>query len=291
MKTKAKKVITNDFLSFSSVISRAIIENSSTQLSQRDLEFLLSNKNNNSFVSDHFEDLYFSDTDNKFIDIVRYNIDLLENPNKRAVALAALIRACIKKRPRGVFTFVGHRYDDGRLDIKKPIVDHFLENVAIFNNAVFDNGYQCEAYNNDIFSVKVAADLVYFDPPYFTPNSDNDYVRRYHFVEGLSRNWENIELQQHTTTKKFRSYDSPFARKDQAYLAFESLISIYKNSIIVISYSSNALPTKEEMIEIISKYKSTVDVHEIDHLYSFGNQNHKIGNNSNRVKEYLFIGS
>ena len=43
--------------------------------------------------------------------------------------------------------------------------------------------------------------------------------------------------------------------------------------------------------EIISKYKSKVDVHEIDHLYSFGNQNHKAGNEANRVKEYLFIGS
>jgi DNA adenine methylase len=37
-------------------------------------------------------------------------------------------------------------------------------------------------------------------------------------------------------------------------------------------------------------YKDNVVVHEIDHTYSFGNQNHKTGNKSNRVKEYLFIG-
>ena len=56
-----------------------------------------------------------------------------------------------------------------------------------------------------------------------------------------------------------------------------------------ISYSSNSIPTKQELTDILSEYKSDVQVHEIDHTYSFGNQNHKIGNKSNRVKEYLFI--
>ena len=41
------------------------------------------------------------------------------------------------------------------------------------------------ALNQDVFSLDVAADLVYLDPPYYTPLSDNDYLRRYHFVEGI----------------------------------------------------------------------------------------------------------
>ena len=43
------------------------------------------------------------------------------------------------------------------------------------------------------------------------------------------------------------------------------------------------------MIEILSRYKDNVKLKEIDYKYSFGNQNHKIGDNSNFVKEYLFI--
>ena len=90
--------------------------------------------------------------------------------------------------------------------------------------------------------------------------------------------------------KKFESYKSPFAKKETAYTAFENLFHEFQNSILVISYSSNSFPTKEELITMLSKHKSKVVVHEIDHTYSFGNQNHKIGNKNNRVKEYLFIG-
>jgi DNA adenine methylase len=43
------------------------------------------------------------------------------------------------------------------------------------------------------------------------------------------------------------------------------------------------------MMEMLKKYKENVTVHEIDHLYSLGNQQHRVGNNANRVKEYLFV--
>ena len=56
------------------------------------------------------------------------------------------------------------------------------------------------------------------------------------------------------------------------------------------SYSSNSIPKKEEMIELLLAYKDDVEVVEINHTYSFGNQGHKINNQSNRVKEYIFIG-
>ena len=139
--------------------------------------------------------------------------------------------------------------------------------------------------------LNITADLVYLDPPYYSPKSDNDYVRRYHFVEGLAKNWEGLEIQNHTITKKFKSYPSPFSKRESAFDAFHSLIDRHKNSAIAISYSSNSIPTKEELTNILKEYKSDVKVYEIDHTYSFGNQNHKTGNKSNRVKEYLFIGT
>ena len=105
----------------------------------------------------------------------------------------------------------------------------------------------------------------------------------------MIKNWENLEIQEHTKTKKFKSYYSPFSKKKETYNAFEKLIEKYKDSIIAISYSSNSKPDKEELISMLYKYKDNVEVHEIDHTYSFGNQ--KIGNGSNKVKEYLFIAS
>jgi len=291
MKTKGKHLIANDFMAISYLTAKAIIENSTVTLSEQDMERLFTCNQNNGYISTTFKDIYFSDEDNVFLDKIRFNISLLTDEYKQAIALSALVKACMKKRPRGIFTFIGHRYDDGREDIKKTLEQHFIESVKAFNEAVFDNNTTCKAHNSAIQDLHVVADLVYLDPPYFTPNSDNDYVRRYHFVEGLAKNWEGLEIQEHTKTKKFKSYHSPFSKKEDAYRAFESLIRHYSNTTIAISYSSNCLPTKEEMIQILKKYKNNVDVHEIDHVYSFGNQSHKVGNEFNRVKEYLFVAS
>jgi DNA adenine methylase len=290
MKCMGKQVITNDFLKFSFVTSKAIIENSIDKLDQGDVRFLLSENDNNGFIQSTFRNIFFDDLENSFLDKVRHNISLLENYYDRGLAHSALVRACLKKRSRGIFTFVGERYNDGRVDMQKTLEEHFIEGVEIFNNAVFDNGKTNLSNNKRTESLNVSADLVYLDPPYFSPKSDNDYVRRYHFVEGLVRKWKGIEIQEHTAVKKFKSYLSPFAKRETAYSAFENLFFKHKDSIIVVSYSSNSFPTKEELQNMLGKYKSDVVCHEIDHTYSFGNQKHKTGNLKNRVKEYLFIG-
>jgi len=289
-KCQGKKVLTNDFLSFSYISSKAIIENNLEQLDAKDIKLLLKKNKNNGFIQETYQDIFYTTGENEFLDRVRKNISELECEYKSALALSALVRACMKKRSRGLFTFVGERYDDGRLDMRKTIEDHFLESIFLFNNAVFDNGYKCKAYNKRSEDMKIKADLVYFDPPYYTPKSDNDYVRRYHFVEGLVKNWEGVTIQEHSIVKKFESYKSPFAKRETAYTAFENLFKKYQDSILAISYSSNSLPTKEELITMLKKYKSKVEVIEIDYTYMMGNQPHKVGNVNNRVKEYLFIG-
>lgn len=290
MKCKGKKVITNDFLTFSCYFSKAIIENSFERISNNDLVFLQGINDNNQFIQTTFKDIFFCDEDNSFLDRVRYNINFIKCDYKKSLALSALVRACLKKRSRGIFTFVGERYNDGRKDMKRSLESHFIESVEIFNKAVFDNSQSNQSLNKSTEELGIKTDLVYLDPPYYSPKSDNDYLRRYHFVEGLVKNWEGISIQEHSKVKKFKSYPSPFSKKEGAYNAFESLIEKFQKSIIVISYSSNSLPTKDELFATLKKYKSDVIVHEINHTYSFGNQNHKIGNKNNRVQEYLFIG-
>lgn len=289
LKCREKRVITNDFLRFSHLTSKALIENSTDILDLADIQFLISKNTKSSFIQDTFRNIFFSDEENAFLDRVRANISSLDSEYTKALALAALTRACIKKRSRGIFTFVGERYDDGRKDMQKSIETHFLESIAMFNDAVFDNGKDNRSLHGRTEELDIKADLVYLDPPYYSRKSDNDYVRRYHFVEGLSRNWEDLEIQEQSAVKKFKSYYSPFSKKESAYSAFDNLFDRFKESIIVVSYSSNCLPTKAEIEEMLRNYKESVICHEIDLTYSIGNQGHKIGNKSNRVKEYLFI--
>jgi DNA adenine methylase len=289
-KQQGKRVIANDFLQFSYQFGKALIENGEVKLTNDDCNLLMKhNPEAGTFIADTFDGLYFTREENLFLDSLRANIEQLEDPYKKSLALAAMVRACLKRRPRGIFTFIGNRYDDGRRDMQITLQQHFLENIESFNRAVFDNGQRNKAFGTDIFSLDVDADLIYLDPPYFTTISDNDYTRRYHFVEGLVRQWQGVEIQYHTATRKFKRYDTPFASKDTVNDAFDMLFRKFKDRILVVSYSSNSLPDKGTLMTLLKKYKTFVQVHQVEHRYSFGNQNHKVGDNANQVKEFVFV--
>ncbi len=289
-KAQGKTVLSNDYMAMSATFSKAMVENNTVTLSSCTAEeLLLAQKESDHFVARTFQGLYYTDEENDLIDTLRTNIAHLRNPYERAIAMTALIRACIKKRPRGIFTYTGHRYDDGRKDLQKTLEEQFLEAVELVNAAVFDNGRASRARWGDAMTVRIPSDLVYMDPPYYSPLSDNEYVRRYHFVEGLARNWEGVEIQEHTLTKKFKSYPTPFSTRLGAAEAFDRLFRKFAKSVLVVSYSSNSLPTQEEMLALMAKYKEHVEVIPVDYKYSFGNQA-TAKTHRNAVQEYLFVG-
>ena len=290
-KAQGKSVISNDYMAMSATFAKAMIENNTVTLPLEEAkQLLIAHKESDHFVSTKFQGLYYTDEENDLIDTLRTNIASIRDPYKHAIAMTALIRACIKKRPRGIFTYTGHRYDDGRKDLRKSLAEQFLDAVVAVNNAVFDNGKVNRSKQGDAMDLRVQqADLVYIDPPYYSPLSDNEYVRRYHFVEGLARDWKGVEIQEHTQTKKFKSYPTPFSTRKGAADAFDKLFKKFANSILIVSYSSNSLPTQDEMVAIIAKYKQHVEVLPIDYKYSFGNQN-DAKTHRNSVQEYLFVG-
>ena len=290
-KSHGKTVISNDYMAMSATFTKAMVENNTVTLPIAEAEKLLIKQGEvDHFVSDTFKDLYYTDEENELIDILRTNIAAIDDQYKKAIAMTALIRACTKKRPRGIFTYTGHRYDDGRKDLQKTLSQQFLEAVEAVNNAVFDNHKANKSVNGDAMALDVEKpDLVYIDPPYYSPLSDNEYVRRYHFIEGLARDWKGVEIQEHTKTKKFKSYPTPFSTKNGAYDAFDKLFSKFSDSILIVSYSSNSLPTQEDMVELMKKYKKHVEVVPVDYKYAFGNQA-DAKTHRNSVQEYLFIG-
>lgn len=292
LKSHGKSVTCNDYMAMSATFAKAMIENNDVTLSPDEAASLVRpNRNSDKFVQKTFDGLYFSSEDNRLIDTIRANIKELRSPYKRAIAMSALIRACLKKRPRGIFTYVGHRYDDGRKDLQMPLSEQLFEAINLINAAVFDNGKSNKSRHGDAMTLQRRdADLVYIDPPYYSPLSDNEYVRRYHFLEGLARDWDGVEIQEHTLTKKFKSYPTPFSSRKGAAEAFDLLFKRHQQSILIVSYSSNSQPTLDEMVAILARYKKHVDVVPVDYKYSVGNQGHKVGDNKNDVQEYIFVG-
>src|SRR5690606_878340 len=228
----------------------------------------------------------------EFLDQISHNIQFLDSENKRALTYTSLFRACLKKQPRGVFTVSGNleRYNDGRRDLLLTLEEHFKEQVKIYNKIIFNNDAVNISFNQDIFDFdnnKFKPDLVYFDPPYVPKSDDNCYVKRYHFLEGLSKYWEGEEIMYETKVKKIRKKYTPFSYRKTAISAFGNLFEKFKDSTIVLSYSSNAFPDLDTLTSLMKKYKSDVQVFEKPHRYHFGNHA-----NVKRalVNEYIIVG-
>ena len=291
-KRRGKAVTTNDFLHFSYVIAKAAIENDEAKIDDSTLDRLMkARRDAASFVRDHYSGLFFTYEECSFLDSLWANIEEIEDDYQRYLAIAAACRACQKKRPRGIFTFTGKKSWDGRRDLKLSFQEQFANAVQLYNDAVFGNGKRHKAYWNDIMTFKERNfDLVYIDPPYWSPLSDNDYVRRYHFIEGYSRYWKDLTIDMNTKARKFKSYQSVFSERESATKALAGIFDRFSGSILAVSYSSNGYPTKDELLEMLESVKRNVDVYEAEYRYSFANQGHKKGRIRDRVREYLFIG-
>lgn len=292
LKMMGKKVHSNDYLLFNHYISTALVENSSVRLSDDDVQELIQfTSGADNFIEKEFSGIYFDKKDCRWLDSVIANIDLLENEYKQAIALTALCRACIKKRPRGIFTYTGMRYDDGRRDLRLALADQFVEAVDLINKSVFNNGKRNQSFNSDIMKFsKKNYDLVYLDPPYFSLKSDNEYSRRYHFLEGLVSYWSHVKIDYTTKTKKIKRVESDFTSRSTVVPAFEALFDKFKDSTLVVSYSSNCYPDAKLMKSLIRSAGKAVELVELDYTYSVGTHGHKKNNENNRVKEYVFLG-
>jgi DNA adenine methylase/adenine-specific DNA-methyltransferase len=291
LKTMGKRVVASDFLNFPTVLAAATIANSEHQLDASMVKALLAPKRNGPhFIEETFSGIFFTGDDLRFLDRVSGNLDRLAHPHQQAIAQAALIRSCLKKQPRGVFTVSGNlsRYDDGRRDLRLTMEQHFLEQVEAFNKVVFDNGRQHTVKRGDVFSLEPEGiDLVYLDPPYVPRSDDNCYMKRYHFLEGLSCYWQGVRIMKNTRVRKIEKPYTPFSYRKTAIDAFDRLFHTFRNSIIVLSYSSNGFPDREELERLLRKYKSSVTAYEKPHRYHFGTHG---GVERAAVNEYLIIG-
>ncbi len=292
LKVMGKRVIANDFLNFAYHLANALTANPGIRLSERDLEGLLtSNPHAAHFIQKTFNGIFFTVSDNRFLDNIWANLRGVRNPYKRSLAIAALSRAVIKRQPRGVFTVskADGKYDDGRRDLRLSVREHFVESVRLFNQLVFDDGQEHQATCGDVIEAPNGVDLVYMDPPYVPRSDDNCYIKRYHFVEGLSCYWEGMTILENSKVKKIKKRYTPFSYRRTAFEAFDRTFERFQDSILVLSYSSNGYPDKEDLLSLMRKYKPQVKVYESDHRYHFGTHGN-VRKERTLVREYLIVG-
>lgn len=291
MKTMGKRVVATDFLNFAATLAKAMVQNNRHHLDGPALKNLLEPAPNApDFITRTFQGIFYTDADLQFLDRLSSNIERLDNPHQQALARAAIIRSCLKRQPRGVFTVSGDlgKYDDGRRDLRISLEEHFLEQVEVFNSTVVDNGRRNYARQSDVFKMRPSGiDLVYLDPPYVPRSDDNCYVKRYHFLEGLSCYWDNLEIDYSTKVRKIPKKYTPFSYRRTAIDAFNRLFAKFRNSTIVLSYSSNGYPDKDILEALLRRYKTDVRTFQKKHRYHFGTHDRV---ERSEVQEYLIVG-
>ncbi len=307
-KKMGSEVTYNDYLMSNYYVGKALIENGTHFLSEDDLRFLLATTADKefTFVSDTFEGMYYTNEENKWIDGTILNINRFDekysNPvldYKKSLAYYCLFQSCLAKRPFNMF----HRKNLylRMADVKRsfgnkttwdtPFELLFRKYAREINQLIFTNGKQNRAINTNAYEVNGREyDLVYIDPPYFSSNKssvESDYRRMYHFLEGLARynDWRNL-IDYESFTLHLNDQKCKVLKKDNISLELENLIRTYAESIIVMSHKSAGIPSEEEIIDMMSKYKKNIVVKRKTYSYALSKSN----NLKDRNEELLIIG-
>lgn len=287
-KKRGKQIFYNDSLKFNHYIGLALVENKNIALNNSDLDFILKKRpgiSYPSFIYDTFHDIYFTDRENKWLDIVIKNITQLEDRYKQALAYYALFQACIIKRPYNLFhrknlyirTAEVERSFGNKKTWDASFEDHFRKFVEEGNNAVFDNGKENKAFHADIFDLDIKADLVYIDTPYISAKGVGvNYFDFYHFLEGIVfyDEWPNL-IDESSKHKKIKNGKDEWCNKGEIHQAFEKLFEKFRDSILVVSYRDDGTPSIAELVNMLKKHKKSVEVKMLDYKYVLSNANSK----------------
>ena len=285
-KRKGLKVFTNDQLKYSYHISRAIIENNSTKLSEEEIDKLVSPKSNaGDFIQRNFKNTFFTPEVLNILDGLRENINTLKG-YKKDIALFALGKTCISGK--GGFGHFSSTTMHGKRRFTKPkFLELYKSNLTRISDLVFDNGQENKSYNGEILDIapQVKADLAYFDPPYATHFSTTNYETAYHFVEGLMTMWKGKEIKEDSKTKSYQVSSKTVTEKT-ANTFFGSFLNASKHiKYWIISYRDQAYPSERKIKTIIDDLNKDSRMKSRDHHYSLSSAH---GENSD-AKERIFI--
>ncbi len=308
-KMMGKEVTFNDELAFNSIVGRALIENSHYKLSEDEIR-LISNPENvqhtNSFIENNFSNIYFTDEENRWIDKFLCNLENLtsnssnEKEFKKYLALFSLFQASLTKRPYNLFhrKNLYMRLNDvernfgNKITWERPFNEQVKKFAIEANNAIFDNNKTCKVLNESAFDLENEDyDMVYLDPPYVDINGDHDtidYLYCYHFLEGIS-DYDNWSDQIDFKTKNLRfkkDLHSTYFKRRNVEQSFEQLFEQFQNSIIVVSYKQNGVPSIEKIESILRKFKTRVTTVSKHYKYALNRQN----GNARLNREVLIIG-
>ena len=273
LKHQGKTVTYNDVMKWNQLVGKALIENNGTQLDERDVNLLLNTtcrRGTPTFISSHFKDIYYTHEENAWLDHMVHSVGTLDAPLKQALAWFALFQSCIIKRPYNLF----HRKNlyvrlsevkrsfGNKTSWDTPFESHFRKFVAEANQAVSTNHLPNRSISFDALAIPGQYDLIYVDSPYIAKSGIGvDYQDFYHFLEGLTRysEWPQL-IDRKSKHLRMIKQPSPWTHRKEIFEAFAVLFERHRDSKIVVSYRSDGIPSIEELVVLLKRFKAKVEV-------------------------------
>ncbi|MER8592817.1 DNA adenine methylase [Mesorhizobium sp. M1182] len=297
LKAMRKTVTYHDGFRFNEDVGRTLLSNMPA-LTRLDLvNFLARVVPRRGLISELFAGIYYTDEENAWLDGIANQLNETTLPAAEISLLRYLLyQACLKKRPFNLFHRANLHLRTNR-EIKRSFgnfatwersFEHHM--IQAYDELAIKPSFHKECTilpSRNAEDISNGYDLVYIDPPYISLQeryNHDDYWRRYHFLEGLAQygEWEklldpisNIRLLQQPQWMIEWSRRKTFS--DRLY----GLIKTHKNSIVVLSYVTNAFPLESEIKRFFEEEFSNVTLHTREH-------SHALSRSPRR--ELLFIG-
>lgn len=293
-----KAVTYHDGLKFNEDVARTLLS-PIVAMTRAGLEDLLQQVDpHDGMVAKCFEGLFYTNEENRWLDGFMSLIDGSGRPRDAASLLRYLVyQACMKKRPFNLF----HR---ANLPLRtKQNVERSFGNWRTWERTFDDHMLQAfDELQVRADTLAPAAtilpagsaeelaegyDLVYIDPPYVGVNDGrnrDDYWRRYHFLEGLSRysDWEElIDPQSAIRLPSTPKWMTDWSRRDTFQDRLFSLIEKHRRSIVVLSYVTNAHPDEAVIKAFFEAQFPKMSFHSKQHPHALSRT---------KKRELIFIG-
>lgn len=295
LKAMGKEVTCNDRLISSQRVARALVVNEDEGLSGDDAEQLLrpvAGRTYPSFVADTFGGVYYTDEENRQLDVLVTNIDALPPGGRRDLAWFAAFQACLIKRPFNLF----HRRN---LSLRTADVPRTFGNKATWDTplapllrrfavegsaAVFGGARPCRALSGDVMDAPGGHDLVYLDPPYVSARGvGNDYPRYYHFLEGLCdyARWP-AKLDRASRNLRLAGPPSPWSQRRHIRALLRETCARFEGAVLALSYRSDGVPDPEDLLRDLKRARGEVE------QFDAGSYSYVLSTNR-QSRELLFV--
>lgn len=274
-KAMGKEVTYNDILISNTISAKTLLMNK-MPIKVLDAEKFIDNIKpiKNGFISKNFKNIFYLDSENEWLDGAIIEIYNVKNIKVQRVYLYCLFQALLMKRPYNLFhranlnlrTNKNIERNFGNLSTwNKPFQDLMKNTLIDLNTLLWDSNKKQKILTScNVEKIKNKYDLVYLDPPYVTDKKISDtYLKRYHFLEGISNldDWtNNIDLQTKIKFYNSNEVNKSWEDKNEFTARLFKLIKKHKNSIVVLSYMSNAIPSVKELSDFFNENFSKVTI-------------------------------